>query len=273
MSTPIYVTADKGIAKIVIKEGQGRKPKEGEKVSLVYEGRLKETGEVFDSSQKNGHKFRFDLGKDEVIDGLSLGVASMQMGEHSLFTISPDYGYGEKGREPQIPPNAVLEFDIELVEIRDKFFNAIDAAKRCNQIKDEANAKFKEGKFEEAIWLYRHAYHIITDWVNAESMQLKLVLSRNLAICFGKVKNWNKSLKKAEYVLSKEPGCPRCLLRKAEALLELNRLDDCKQVILVGLGVTKQDPVFLDLQKRLVEAEKKENSRRNEVFAQMFKKE
>jgi FKBP-type peptidyl-prolyl cis-trans isomerase len=62
-----------------------------------------------------------------VIDGLALAVGSMELGERSTFAIHPDYGYGEKGRDPLIPPNAFLEFDIELSDIRDQFFNAIYA--------------------------------------------------------------------------------------------------------------------------------------------------
>jgi hypothetical protein len=121
--------------------------------------------------------------------------------------------------------------------------------------------------------LYKQAYHAITEWVNAESMDLKLILSRNLAVCFGKVKNWKKSLTKAEYVLGKEPGCPRCLLRKSEALLKLGRLDEARAVITLGLGVTKNDVVFLEQQKRLVELEKVENARCNQMYSHIFKKE
>ena len=272
MSGQTNVTPDGKITKIVLTPGYGRKPNQGEKVALIYSGKIKSTGEVFDSSEKNGHKFKFELGKDEVIDGLTLSVATMAVGERSVFTIGPEYGYGEKGREPTIPPNAVLEFDIELADIREKFYNAIQADKRAVEIKDEAAKLFKEEKYVECIRLYRDAYHIVNDWVNDESMKLKVLLSRNLAICFGKLKMWKKSLSKAEYVLKTEPGDLRALLRKSEALVELGRLEEAKQPLQLGISISKGSQVFMDLQKRLPELEKPEKERQNRMFAQMFKK-
>lgn len=270
--TGVPITPDGKITKILIKEGFGRKPNTGEKVCLIYSGKIKATGEVFDSSEKNGHKFKFELGKDEVIDGLTLSVATMQLGERAVFTIGYEYGYGEKGRDPVIPPAAVLEFDIELADIREKFFNAIDADKRAYVIKDQAAELFKEGKLEECIRLYRSAYHIVNDWVNEESMKLKVMLSRNLAICYGKTGQWKKSLKKAEYVLKTEPGDARALLRQGEALLELGRLSEARKSIQLGISVSKGAQPFRALQTRLAELEKPERERQNQMFAQMLKK-
>ena len=266
------VTPDGKVTKVIVKPGRGRMPQKGEKVALIYAGKIKATGEVFDSSEKNGHKFKFELGKDEVIDGLTAAVGSMHLGERSIFTIAPEYGYGEKGREPTIPPSAVLEFDIELADIREKFYNAIDADKRAVEIKEQAAKLFKEEKYEECVELYRSAYHIVNDWVNEDSMKLKVLLSRNLAICYGKLKMWAKSLKRAEYVLSTESGDIRALLRQAEALLELGRLEEAKKPIQLGMTLSKNSPVFVDLHKRLVELEKPEKARQNQMFAQMFKK-
>jgi tetratricopeptide (TPR) repeat protein len=266
------VTPDGKITKVILAPGRGRKPKHGEKVCVMHEGRLKATGDVFDSAAKNGHKFKFELGKDEVIDGLTLSVATMDLGEKSVFTIHPDYGYGEKGREPTIPPSAFLEFEIELVDIREKFSNARDADRRAIEIKDQAAPLFKDEKYAECILLYRSAFHIVNDWVNEDSMKLRLVLCRNLAVCYAKVKNWKKALKNAEYVLSKEPGDVRALLKKGEALVETGRFDQAKTVIQVGLTITKGSAPFAELQKRLIALERPEQARQNEVFAQMFKK-
>ena len=44
----------------------------------------------------------------------------MQKGEKSLFRIHPKYGYGESGSPPTIPPNAWLEFEIKLIDIKEK---------------------------------------------------------------------------------------------------------------------------------------------------------
>ena len=39
----------------------------------------------------------------------------MLKGEKSLLTCKPDFGYGEKGSPPKIPPNATLQFEVELL--------------------------------------------------------------------------------------------------------------------------------------------------------------
>lgn len=45
----------------------------------------------------------------QVIKGWDVGVATMKRGERAMFTIKPEYGYGESGMEPTIPPNATLK--------------------------------------------------------------------------------------------------------------------------------------------------------------------
>ena len=51
-----------------------------------------------------------------MIKGWDIGVATMKPGERAVFTIGPEYAYGEKGHPPKIPPNATLIFTIELVQ-------------------------------------------------------------------------------------------------------------------------------------------------------------
>lgn len=48
------------------------------------------------------------------------GVETMKRGEKAIITCSPQYSYGEGGNPPDIPPNATLKFEIELIDFKDK---------------------------------------------------------------------------------------------------------------------------------------------------------
>lgn len=45
-----------------------------------------------------------------------MGVSSMKKGEQCTLTCASEYAYGEKGSPPNIPPNATLIFDLELLD-------------------------------------------------------------------------------------------------------------------------------------------------------------
>lgn len=108
----VKVTAS-GLQYEVIKEGSGPKPKPTDTVKVNYEGKLVD-GTVFDSSYKRGEPIEFPLNR--VIPGWTEGLQLMSPGAHYKFTIPSKLAYGEEGAGP-IPPNAVLVFDVELLDI------------------------------------------------------------------------------------------------------------------------------------------------------------
>jgi FKBP-type peptidyl-prolyl cis-trans isomerase len=100
-----------------VKVGTGPEAKPGDKVRVHYTGRLLRNGTKFDSSLDRGEPFVFTLGRGEVIRGWDEGVAGMKAGGKRTLTIPSKLGYGSRGSPPNIPPNADLEFDVELIAI------------------------------------------------------------------------------------------------------------------------------------------------------------
>ena len=94
-----------------------RRTRNGDELKMHYTGKLKSTGEEFDSSIPRGEPLAFTLGSGQVIKGWDQGLLNMCEGEKRKLLIPPHLGYGDKGYPPRIPGGATLVFEIELVKI------------------------------------------------------------------------------------------------------------------------------------------------------------
>jgi len=97
--------------------GSGAEAKAGDTVSVHYSGWLQD-GTKFDSSLDRGQPFEFTLGTGGVIKGWDEGVAGMKVGGKRKLVIPPELGYGANGYTPVIPENAVLTFEVELLDVK-----------------------------------------------------------------------------------------------------------------------------------------------------------
>ena len=104
-----------GTTKDTMTEGDGKTfCTKGQKVEVHYTGTLADGGKKFDSSRDRGDKFKFTLGVGQVIKCWDEGVAMMSVGERATLKCTSDVGYGARGAGGVIPPNADLNFDVEL---------------------------------------------------------------------------------------------------------------------------------------------------------------
>jgi FKBP-type peptidyl-prolyl cis-trans isomerase len=103
-----------GAVVIPIKEGTGALPKETDKVKVHYTGTLT-NGKVFDSSVQRGQPAEFPL--NGVIKCWTEGLQKIKVGGKARLVCPSDTAYGDQGRPPVIPGNAVLTFEVELLDI------------------------------------------------------------------------------------------------------------------------------------------------------------
>lgn len=109
-------TTASGLQYEVVKEGTGPMPKETDNVKVHYTGTLI-NGEKFDSSVERGEPATFPV--NGVIPGWTEALKMMKAGSKWKLAIPAKLAYGQQGR-PGIPPNSVLLFEVELIEVNPK---------------------------------------------------------------------------------------------------------------------------------------------------------
>ncbi|AEY00809.1 FKBP-type peptidyl-prolyl cis-trans isomerase FkpA [Oceanimonas sp. GK1] len=124
---------ESGLQYEVLTEGEGDKPAAEDVVTVHYTGTLVD-GTQFDSSVERGEPASFPL--NQVIPGWTEGVQLMPVGAKYKFYIPSALAYGETGAG-SIPGNAVLIFDVELLDIE----KAADAQEAVAASPDEAGTE------------------------------------------------------------------------------------------------------------------------------------
>jgi len=123
-----------GIKMHYLQKGDGKKPKEGSKVTMNYAGYFA-SGGMFDSNRleiaeiyevvdkdrlaANGYTpTETDYSQDaRLIAGFKEGLLQLSIGDKALVFIPAHLGYGDRGYPPLIPPNADLVFELEIMDI------------------------------------------------------------------------------------------------------------------------------------------------------------
>ena len=102
-----------GVQVIEVAPGRGGAATPGQYISVRYVGTLENGTTRFDSGTMH-----FKLGVGKVIKGWDAGVAGMCVGGKRKLVCPPRTAYGKRGSMPDIPPNATLRFDVELLKIK-----------------------------------------------------------------------------------------------------------------------------------------------------------
>ncbi len=103
-----------GLHYIITTQGSGENPTLKNNVTVRYKGSLLD-GTVFDQTQGT-QTASFALGG--LIAGWQEGIPLLKKAGKGTFLVPSYLGYGSQGSGGRIPPNAVLIFEIELVDFR-----------------------------------------------------------------------------------------------------------------------------------------------------------
>jgi FKBP-type peptidyl-prolyl cis-trans isomerase len=108
------ITTASGLQYKILSSGTGATPKATDTVKVDYQGTLID-GTIFDSSIQRGTPATFPV--NGVISGWVEALQLMKVGDKWQVFVPANLAYGEQSPSPQIPPNSVLIFEVDLLDI------------------------------------------------------------------------------------------------------------------------------------------------------------
>ncbi|XP_002531576.2 peptidyl-prolyl cis-trans isomerase FKBP20-1 [Ricinus communis] len=130
MGDAIDLSGDGGVIKTILRKAKADALGPSDDLPVVdvhYEGTLAESGEVFDTTHEDNTIFSFEVGKGSVIQAWDIALKTMKVGEVAKIICKPEYAYGSAGSPPDIPPDATLIFEVELVACKPRKGSSISS--------------------------------------------------------------------------------------------------------------------------------------------------
>ena len=115
-----FMTTGKGVQYRDLSPGTGQRAEVGDVATMHFVGWLDDKGgkgrELY-NTRSSGDPVSFVIGTDRVMPGWNEGVIGMKPGGKRLVKVPPALGYGSRGVQDAVPPNAGLIFVIDLLEL------------------------------------------------------------------------------------------------------------------------------------------------------------
>lgn len=108
-------TTESGLKYVVLEEGKGEMPKQGETINTHYTLYLAD-GKKIDSSKDRNMPFPVTIGQNRLIQGWLEAIEMFPKGSKVFLVIPPELGYGNKNMGGMIPPNSTLYFEMEFMD-------------------------------------------------------------------------------------------------------------------------------------------------------------
>ena len=117
-----------GIKLLSETQGTGEPIKKGDTVKVRLNGWLNQGQQI-----QEDYLGEVMVGGREVIPGIGYSIEGMRRGGKRKVKISPHLGYREAGIENLIPPNAVLVYEIEVLEVKQGSYNNPGVGRRWRE--------------------------------------------------------------------------------------------------------------------------------------------
>ena len=119
-ATDVFHMTPQGVQYKDLKAGAGETAAAGDVATMHFTGWLDsggQKGKELYNTRRHGESISFVIGTERVMQGWNEGVTGMRQGGKRLLRVPPSLGYGSRGVEGVIPPDAGLIFIIDLIEL------------------------------------------------------------------------------------------------------------------------------------------------------------
>lgn len=104
---------ESGLQYSIIEKTEGEKPQTNSMVT-IHQRALLLNGTILEDTYRENKAD--EVAVNELIEGLQEGLCMMSKGSRYKFWVPADLAWGKKGTGNKIPPFAVLQFDIRLID-------------------------------------------------------------------------------------------------------------------------------------------------------------
>ncbi len=118
---PTRVERKGGLLIEILVEGDKRRVRSGDWITVHYTGKIAETDRTFGDTRKSGVPYSTWLRSREVIKGWERGLEGLRVGTKLVLHIPSKLAYGERGMaQARIPAGADLVYEIEILNTADR---------------------------------------------------------------------------------------------------------------------------------------------------------
>ncbi|XP_076583174.1 peptidyl-prolyl cis-trans isomerase FKBP8 [Chaetodon auriga] len=257
-------------------EGQDSRPQKGQNVKIHLKTYLMDGALVEEQSD-----LCFTLGDGDVIQALDLTVQLMEMGEKALIQTDAKYAYGARGSfEPDVPPNAELSLEVELLEATDapdlELLPPSEKIALASHKRERGNVHYQRGDYAFAVNSYGIALQItessskvdISPEEENELVDVKVKCLNNMAASQLKLDHYDAALKSCVSALAHQPDNIKALFRMGKVLALQGEYTEAIQTLRRAL---KLEPSNKTIHTELSKLVKKHSEQRGAEQA-MYKK-
>lgn len=249
------------------------------------------TGKIEDKIVENEENFSFQLSDMELVQGLDMAIALMDVNELSEITVASRFAYGSIGEESKgIPPDATIIYTVELLsahEETDLEKKSFESRKEIgNKKRVRGNYFFERNEYNFAIQLYRRALEYLDESeggiqfvepeqeaTNAQLQELfedRIKVYNNLAQAQIKIQAYDAALSSIDIVLKCQPNNVKALFRKAKILESKADVEGSIAMLRKAGKLDPENKIIQNELSRLILKSKREARREKDLYKKML---